>query len=642
MYSIDQVIFQPPFSAIISILLILGCDLIGFQILKKMRFFSTGHNIWLRWQAPVVGAMFLALILYPLALANFSSRTFMQITAFIIFSVGFFHFFNKAKVFLKKKGKLIEFFKLIRLQSYFMNLLFFILFGTGLVAMGPPTAADSLDYHLGVALSILNNGGMPNAPEWFLGRLAGNGEVLNALGLSIGAEQFGSLLQYVSLIGIVGMFLFVRSANNKLNYYVDRDISNLISLSTFSAPVLLFLTSSSKPQMWPIAMTTLAFVLVIHPSRRKLSHPDALFNYTLISLLIMTAMQAKFNYLLGGSIVGILALIYMVQRRLFWCSILISLATGVVVLLPSVFWKMAIYNVNLINAMIQPLPGHLPGTDIMISHSQFNPDTVSNFFFPLSILIPSKIGGFSATLGVGWLLLIGIKPNKDLWLWAGLSAAVIMIIVNFFLAPPAARMFLEPYFWLLFILLLRPNVRLIYEYVWLKWIVLAQAGFAIAAVCYGVLFLFPGAISSNWRTQIMERSANGYDVMKWADGVLPKDAILLNFHRSMALSPRDSISSEWMNYVNIKDPSSSLYLERLKSKKVSHALLIGAIDYTTPISNCFGKVFAGPGIGHLASRNPFNQGDAYEVWIVEFEWKKLPECAIRDIKFKGLADAQAS
>ena len=634
MFSIDQVILQPPFSAMISILLILGLDFIGFNILKKMRFFSNKDAIWIRWQAPVVGAMFLALILYPLALANLSSRTFFQIIAFFVFSVGFFHFFNKLKVFFKKRGKLMEFWNYFRLQSCFSNMLFFILFGMGLVAMGPATNADSLDYHLGVALSILNNGGMPNAPEWFLGRLAGNGEVLNALGLSVGAEQFGSLLQYVSLLGIVGMFLFVRGARNKLNYSFDRNILNLISLGTFSAPVLLFLTSSSKPQMWPIAMTTFAFVLLIHPSRRKLSYPDILFGYTLISVLIMTAMQAKFNYLLGGSVVGVLALIYMIQRRLFWVSTFISLATALLVLLPPAFWKMTIYNVNLVNALIQPLPGHLPGTDMMISHSQFNPDTLNNFFSPLNILLPSHIGGFSATLGVGCLLLLGIKPGKDKWVWTGISAAVIMIIANFFLAPPAARMFLEPYFWLLFILLLKPNVRLIYKYVWLKWIVLAQAVITIAAVCYGILFLFPGAISSNWRTQIMERSANGYNVMKWADSVLPKDAILLNFHRSMALSPRDSVSSEWMTYVSFKDPSSSLYLERLKSKKVSHVLVMGPINYTTPLSNCFGKVFAGPGLGHLASRNPFNKGDNYEAWILKFEVNRLPNCAFQHTKIE--------
>jgi hypothetical protein len=268
----------------------------------------------------------------------------------------------------------------------------------------------------------------------------------------------------------------------------------------------------------------------------------------------------------------------------------------------------------------------------MISHSQFNPDTLNNFIFPLNILIPSHIGGISATLGVGFLLLFGIKPGKDKWIWTGISAAVIMIIANFFLAPPAARMYLEPYFWLLFILLLKPNLRLIYEYVWLKWIVLAQAVITIAAVCYGILFFFPGAILPDWRAHIMERSANGYDVMKWADSVLPKDAILLNFHRSMALSPRNSVSSEWMRFVSLKDPSSSLYIERLKSKKVSHVLVIGPINYTTPLSNCFGKVFAGPGLGHLASRNPFNKGDNYEAWIVEFEWKNLPECATRDIK----------
>jgi hypothetical protein len=128
----------------------------------------------------------------------------------------------------------------------------------------------------------------------------------------------------------------------------------------------------------------------------------------------------------------------------------------------------------------------------------------------------------------------------------------------------------------------------------------------------------------------MNRHANGYEIMQWADAVLPKDAVLLNGHRSMALSPRDAISfdsSSWIQYVDTNSTESKIYLDRLKSKKISHILIIGKIDYNAPLAKCFGNVVAGPGVGHLATRNPFNQGSNYDAWILEFESARLPECA---------------
>ena len=130
----------------------------------------------------------------------------------------------------------------------------------------------------------------------------------------------------------------------------------------------------------------------------------------------------------------------------------------------------------------------------------------------------------------------------------------------------------------------------------------------------------------------MERSANGYQLMQWVDTVTPKDAVLLNGHRSMALSPRDSVSGggfTWKNYVDIKDQKSSIYLNRIKFKKVNYELIYGPIKYDSPMSNCYGKIVAGPFQGKTATRNPFNlynQGK-FEAWVVEFKSEKLPDCA---------------
>ena len=83
MFSIDQLLSTPPLSAFFSILLIAGCDFIGTLFLDRLGLVSGGHKDWIRWQAPVVGAMLFAIILYPLALADLTSRLFMQVAAIL-------------------------------------------------------------------------------------------------------------------------------------------------------------------------------------------------------------------------------------------------------------------------------------------------------------------------------------------------------------------------------------------------------------------------------------------------------------------------------------------------------------------------------------------------------------------------------
>jgi hypothetical protein len=627
MFSLDQLVAPPPVSLVISLLLIGGIDLIGILFLRLLGLVNCDRKDWVRWQAPIVGAMLLAIALYPLVLAGLTSRRFIQLIASALVGAGIVQLFRTVNWIYSKEETLSDYWKVVAAQTHSKKLLIFLLLGMGLLALGPVTNADALDYHMGVAIAILNNGGMPVAPEWFIGRLAGNGEVLNALAISLGAEQFGSLLQYVSLLGIVGIILF---AGNSREECVDRHqaaVSDVIALAAFSVPILLFLISAPKPQMWPIAMTTFAFALVVHPFLRGSSRQGSLAGFALVCALVMTASQAKFNYLLGGGVVGLFALLAMAKQRLFWASMGIGLIAAVLVIAPPVLWKAAVFNGGWIDALIHPLPGRLPGTDAFIALAKSASDMASPLPFPFLMLIPTSIGSFSTLLGMGWLVLIGLRPGRDQWLWGGIAAASFMIIASVLLAPPSSRMYLEPYYWLMIVLVLQPTRSALASCSPLRWVVLGQA-LVVASMCWlGALSLLPGALTATWRTDVMQRSANGYEIMKWADTVLPKNAVVLNGHRSMALMPRDAVAYDWSNFVELPADQSSIYLNRLKIRSVSHILVIGPINRNLPISNCFGRVIGGPGVGHSATRNPFNQGPNYEAWIVEFDSQRLPECA---------------
>ncbi|EMG22137.1 PF07220 domain protein [Leptospira interrogans serovar Copenhageni str. LT2050] len=133
--------------------------------------------------------------------------------------------------------------------------------GYGFLALCPITNADSLDYHIGVAIEILNQGKMPVFSGWFHGRLAGSGEVLNALGLAIGAEQFGSLLQFCGLLSIYGILSFYSFAEKFSES--DGVWRKIIIIAFLSSPVLVFLVSSPKPQLLQIGMTSFAITLLL-------------------------------------------------------------------------------------------------------------------------------------------------------------------------------------------------------------------------------------------------------------------------------------------------------------------------------------------------------------------------------------------
>ena len=627
MFSLDQWVATPPLSALYSLLLIAGLDLLGLFFLRLLGFAVGSCTDWMRWQASTVGAMLLAISLYPLALAGHTPLKFMQNIAVVCMALGFWHFIRVAAVKHGNGVRWSDCWVWLRKQPRSRKLLLLMLLGMGLLALGPVTNADALDYHMGVAIAILNHGGMPIAPEWFIGRLAGNGEVLNAMALSVGAEQFGSLLQYVSLTGIVGIIYFSTRPEHVKAYAQHGTAADLIALAAFSAPILLFLISAPKPQMWPIAMTTIAFALVVNPERRGLSRRDELLGFALVCALVMTASQAKFNYLLGGAVVGMFALGVMVKQRCFWSSVGLGLFIALVVIAPPLLWKVTVFHAGWIEALIHPLPGHLPGTDIFVNTAKGASDMASPLPFPLLMLIPTSLGAFSTLLGIGAVVLVGLRPGRDPWLWVGTAAALAMVLASALLAPPSSRMYLEPYFWLIVILILQPNREPLLKMRFVQLIVLGQA-LTVAAVSWlGALTLLPGAITTAWRVDVMQRAANGYEVMQWADTVLPKSAIVLNGHRSMALVPRDAVAFDWSNFIDMTANEALLYLNRLKVRSVSHMLVIGQIDTRLPLVNCFGKTVAGPGVGHHAARNPFNQGGKYEAWIVEFEAVRLPECA---------------
>lgn len=625
MYSLEHFILPPPFSALVSLGLLAGVDALGLAFLARIGLTQLDQQISLRYQSAVLGAMLVAALLFPLMLLGYASLLLMRVAAGALLIGGLVHLALSAR----------ELAQVRRLKARLMDvslarfLIFSNVLGLLFLALGPVTSADALDYHIGVAIAMLNNSGMPASPEWFHSRLAGNGEVLNALGLAVGAEQFGALLQWTSLMAIISLFWRkpdkrVQTASSDLSSTAD-----LIVLAAISAPVLLFLISGPKPQLWPIAMTTLAFALLVHPSVENAAKTALRKRFALVCALCMSAAVAKFNFLLGGGLVGCFAIYTMGRRRDVAAALVIGLPLAALIFLPVFAWKAHTYGSTLFEAILHPLPGQLPGTERMIAYARNNPDFSSDLPFPLSILIPTP-GSLSHLLGIGWIVfLFALRPGVGVQTQGAILLIVTITLVSLVAAPPSARMYLEPYYWGLFMCILFLDREGVTIPVIAGRLVKLQAISFMLVCWFGVFTLFPGALADGWREKVMERTANGYSLMRWADIVLPPDAVILNGHRSMALAPRLAFDYSWTSYVAPSAPEALTYLLRIKEAGVTHILIPGPITPTLALYGCFGPAFAGPGPGRTTTRNPFNQGSSFDVWIHEFHSERLPECASR-------------
>ena len=91
MYGIDANIAQPPFSAIISILLVVACDYIGLYVIRKYLKTDVTDIKWIRWQAPTIGVALLSVIIYPMALIGIAHRSELRLIAMLMIAVSFLH-----------------------------------------------------------------------------------------------------------------------------------------------------------------------------------------------------------------------------------------------------------------------------------------------------------------------------------------------------------------------------------------------------------------------------------------------------------------------------------------------------------------------------------------------------------------------
>lgn len=299
--------------------------------------------------------------------------------------------------------------------KFFSNIKFFfiknkiftlIILSYFLLTLLPILDADSLDYHLGFGIDVINNKRLILREDWLHHRLAGLGEYLNLFGMIMGVKNLGIFLQFSSLFIILVSLMSV--ANKKLSQ--DKDV-NKIFLFLFSSPILITLVYTAKFQLLGIASIFFSLCLIFLYKKYKT------LNYLLpIAICLSFSIGIKHSFLIQATLLTIF-LIYLSFKNKNLIKLFTVLISIFLIFNFPHYLKNFIFYGDPISPILEFVK-RLPDKDIILfadsitiaeSQIQFN-----NFHkFLTSFLIPISVSNIFGFIGIPILLLIFFKYFRN-------------------------------------------------------------------------------------------------------------------------------------------------------------------------------------------------------------------------------------
>ncbi len=590
-------------SVLISILLIVSNYFLGKKITYNwLSDFRIGTSFF-ELHYIVLGNLLLNILIQYLVFFGFANSIVIKLFGLILISFGVYSLYKERKNIIT--NAFIYYSYLIK-SNIKIKTIALLLFGFFVIALAPITNADSLDYHIGVPLSILREGNFVWQPTWFHQGLSGIGENSILLSLVFNAEQYSTFLQVASIFSILGLFFYSEEKRSQ----IPKGYRSLLILILLSVPVLLFLASSPKPQLVGIALSSFLFVTIISQKVQI-----SLKNIFILFIILFYIIAIKLNFLFS-SFVLIIALIIENKKKLIQLSqseklktIIIIFLCFIIILGPIVYYKSLFSGFDL-TSYLYPIPKYYPGQKHFLDYLK-NYDDVK-LFFPLSLILPSSFGVYSMVLGFNLLVVVfllfknKVETNHLIYI-------ILLCILSYLLGQRTSRFYFEPLIWGL--LLLNVYSKKYFNSRYLKYSVSTVALLQLTILAFSSYSLSSGLISISQREKVLSSKANGYTLAKWANLKLPDTARILIDHRSLALFNQKVYSSDWVNYIDNKTNEDKFYTNYLKKENVKYVLIIGDKQEDSKLLSYCDSLVYGPFIGQVATRNPLNSGKKYNAWI---------------------------
>lgn len=589
-----------------SLILMFGLYQIGtfiFRIKAINHIFCQISEI--KYQKIFISINFILLVFYPFILFS-RNVNLISYLSIIIFSLGILSIFRKLKkinlinkIYFKKR-KLDEILVLITLTLFF------------LLSLSPNTHGDSLGYHFVVAKKLLETGQYNADITHFHSLLSGSGEILIAIGLFFGSEQFGSLVQYSGLISIFGIFKKIKKNDNYFYF-----------LLVLTSPVILFLSSTAKPQLFHVCSTAVIFALYFFEYNKPLALSEKNWRIIISLLVLIVSVSAKFNFLLSSFLLGLIIFYDSIKNKNLLNFFIIFITSFLVFYFPVVVWKVNNFGGNFIQYLYSPVPLNIIGLEefkeYLVRYGRGN--NLSEIF------ITTKLNQFTNAVGIAflYLLLINFKNIKG---QIAIVMTSIYLILHYYYGQLMGRSFLEPLFW---ILLICARYGVIYKSKIFEFMCRAQALIVISGIIFGVYSLFPGNFTYDLKDKVLSQNANGYSLFKWANSKLDKDDVVFSMHRSISLgNSAKFIAMDFIPFVDFNDPRSDIFVKAIYEKDPNYLLTYGYSKGQPKLNefkNCVGKIIHyKKNVGKFEARNPFNRGRKYDGYIFEIKKKNIPSC----------------
>jgi hypothetical protein len=591
---LGDVTLAPPLPAALSVLMVTGLAYLGWRLAARLR---GGRPEALATAAGfIVSTAATAVVVHSLALAQLGSATVLRPLGWALAAVGAFALVRHGGRLLEAgRARLAELPSIPRWEKAVVLLTAVLLLGLGAAALGPPTDADSIHYHLAVPLDWLRHGGAYARPDWFHSRLVGLGEALNLLGLAAGTDGFGAALQ-------LGGLLVAAVAIGALAP-TDRD-RRLAWLLVCGCPVAAFLIPNQKPQMLPGSATTVAILLATQRYDR-FTRADMFLAFTSAAF----AIACKTSFLLTAGFAVLAGLLAARESRRLAAALAIASTTIVVIWAPVLARNVVFFGDPLspFFERLRPHPDPLLVRFAAYLHEAGGEHSLGNLLrLPLSILGTTRLGNLTIPLGLGALAFIPALrapgPARPL-LWSALVATVVCVV----LGQIAPRFFLEPFFWAGAAFVLAPwgpAKKLV------SGALMVQGAVSAGVALIGAAVLFPGALTPRLRDATLTRSAAGYPEEKWLDETLPTEAVILApYDRFQLFQPRPFVVADPAVGDFDAPVGDELLRKLIESKGVNTIVDDGSPDTTAfrRLEKRCGHALTPPKWLPLATRNPFNR-----------------------------------
>ena len=608
-YGLDNYVLIAPFSLIISLLMFMGIFYIGKKFLIITKFDNLIETVsGVNYQSILIGSIVSSVFFFPLILFNIQGLFLIKIFSYLLVILGCLFIFDN-KNFINN----IQIKKYLKKDNLHNIIIFILITSYLLLSLGPVTNADSLDYHIGVPLHLLSNEGNFPSHNYFHAVAFGSGEIINLIGLTIGAEAFAPLIQFGGILSITGIL-----KKSKLK----ESLKSFIIVLAITSPVYIFLVTSSKPQLLYIGCSALAFSLIFFNEKLSLRKNNTKF-ITLICFFLLIPITAKFSFALGSGLLFLILAYKAFKDGFFIKLIIISSLVFLIFLFPQIIWRLNTYGGNIFSAFF-PIPTHLFGYTNLA-----NSLTTCGYHgcIPYWIFIPKSLSEFTECLGFGCLIIFFFKDYKNNKLRVIIMLVLIYSLFAHKFGPNIARYYIDPLVWLS-IAASRLNFgKTNFLNISWKLTVYLQGIIVFIGIIYGIFTLTVGTINNELRSNVMANKASGYSIHKWASSILPNDSIVLTSHRSISILERKTIYIDFMTYLDPQNKKSNHYFDLVKESKPTHIIFYDNKKYFNHFENCVNKLeYYGKNVGNLAGRNPFKKSKKYDGYIYSIDYKLLPDC----------------